>query len=232
MGRSETKAYAYLMLPRDLMGAARKRVSAIKQYSELGSGFKVAMRDLEIRGAGNLLGTAQSGHIIAVGFDLYCKLLRQAVETVSGRSRRRRAPAGLRIDFLSSEESLWNRSPMETAGAFLPASYIPDSRTRIACYRRLAEAEDRQALDQLRAEWRDRFGPLPPQAENALLAATIRMEAAQRRITMVEVRDRRLILTQRQQLLQKDGRFPRLTGSDPDSSLREVLTKIETIPYP
>ena len=90
VGRSETKAYAYLMLPRDLMGAARKRVSAIKQYSDLGSGFKVAMRDLEIRGAGNLLGTAQSGHIIAVGFDLYCKLLRQAVETLSGRSRKRK----------------------------------------------------------------------------------------------------------------------------------------------
>lgn len=232
VGRSQTKAYAFLMLPRDLMGAARKRVSAIRQYSELGSGFKVAMRDLEIRGAGNLLGTAQSGHIIAVGFDLYCKLLRQAVESLSGRSRRRRAPAGLRIDFLSPEESRWNRSPNETAGAFLPASYIPDSRTRIACYRRLAEAEDRKAVDELRAEWRDRFGPLPTQAENALLAATIRLEAARRRITMVEVRDRRLMLTQRRELLQKDGRFPRLTGSDPDSSLREILSNIETIPCP
>jgi transcription-repair coupling factor (superfamily II helicase) len=232
VGRSQTKAYAFLMLPRDLMGAARKRVSAIRQYSELGSGFKVAMRDLEIRGAGNLLGTAQSGHIIAVGFDLYCKLLRQAVESLSGRSRRRRAPAGLRVDFLSTEESQWNRSPNETAGAFLPASYIPDSRTRIACYRRLAEAEDREAIEQLRAEWRDRFGPLPTQAENALVAATIRIEAASRRITMVEVRDRRLMLTQRRELLQKDGRFPRLTGCDPDFSLREILSSIETIPCP
>ena len=232
VGRSQTKAYAFLMLPRDLMGAARKRVSAIRQYSALGSGFKVAMRDLEIRGAGNLLGTAQSGHIIAVGFDLYCKLLRQAVESFSGRSRRRRAPAGLRIDFLSTEESRWSRSPDHTAGAFLPASYIPDSRTRIACYRRLAEAEDRDAIDQLRKEWRDRFGPLPAQAENALVAATIRIEAARRRITMVEVRDRRLMLTQRRELLQKDGRFPRLTGSNPDLSLREILSSIETIPDP
>jgi transcription-repair coupling factor (superfamily II helicase) len=190
------------------------------------------MRDLEIRGAGNLLGTAQSGHIIAVGFDLYCKLLRQAVESLSGRSRRRRAPAGLRVDFLSTEESQWNRSPQQTAGAFLPASYIPDSRTRIACYRRLAEAEDSEAIEQLRAEWRDRFGPLPTQAENALVAATIRIEAARRRITMVEVRDRRLMLTQRQELLQKDGRFPRLTGRDPDFSLREILSSIETIPCP
>ena len=92
VGRSQTKVYAYLMLPRDLMGAARKRVSAIKHDTDLGSGFKVAMRDLEIRGAGNLLGTAQSGHIIAVGFDLYCKLLRRAVETLSGKSRAPRPP--------------------------------------------------------------------------------------------------------------------------------------------
>jgi transcription-repair coupling factor (superfamily II helicase) len=232
VGRSQTKAYAFLMLPHDLMGGARKRVSAIRQYSELGSGFKVAMRDLEIRGAGNLLGTAQSGHIIAVGFDLYCKVLRQAVETLSGRSRRVRAPAGLRIDFLSTEETRWNRSPTELAGAFLPSSYIPDARTRIACYRRLAEAGDRASIDELRAEWRDRFGPLPNQAENALLTATMRIEAARRKITMVEVRDRRLMLTQRRELLQKDGRFPRLTGSNPDSTLREILSSIEMIPCP
>ena len=232
VGRSQTKAYAYLMLPRDLMGAARKRVSAIKQYSDLGSGFKVAMRDLEIRGAGNLLGTAQSGHIIAVGFDLYCKLLKQAVETVSGSSRARRAPAGLRLDFLSTEETQWSRAPGELAGAFLPAAYIADPRTRIACYRRLAEAEDRETIDRIRVEWRDRFGTLPVQADNALLAALIRIEAARRRITMVEVRERRLMLTQRRELLQKDGRFPRLTASDPDSSLREILSSLETLPCP
>ena len=143
---------------------------------------------------------------------------------------RRRAPAGLRIDFLSTEESRWTRSPNDFAGAFLPAAYISDTHTRIACYRRLAEAEDLEAINQLRKEWRDRFGPLPAQAENALVAATIRVEAARRKITMVEVRDRRLMLTQRRELLQKEGRFPRLTGLDPDSSLREVLSNLETIP--
>ncbi|HEY5741821.1 MAG TPA: transcription-repair coupling factor, partial [Terrimicrobiaceae bacterium] len=232
VGRSQTKAYAFLMLPRDLMGAARRRVSAIRQYSALGSGFKVAMRDLEIRGAGNLLGTAQSGHIVAVGFDLYCKMLRQSVETLSGGARRQRAPAGLRIDFLSTEESRWSRSPDALAGAFLPAGYIPDTRTRISCYRRLAEAENLDAIGRLRAEWRDRFGPLPVQAENALVAATIRLEAARRKITFVEVRDRRLMLTQRRELLQENGRFPRLTELDPDSSLREVLSNLERIPCP
>jgi transcription-repair coupling factor (superfamily II helicase) len=232
VGRSQTKAHAYLMLPRDLMGAARRRVSAIKQYSDLGSGFKVAMRDLEIRGAGNLLGTAQSGHIVAVGFDLYCKLLRQAVETLSGRARAPRPPAGLRLDFLTTEEMWWSRASGESAGAFLAAAYIADSRTRINCYRRLAEAEDREAVDRLRTEWRDRFGPLPLQAENALLAATIRIEAAHRKITMVEAREGRLMLTRRKELLQENGRFPRLTAPDPDSRLREVLFKLETIPCP
>ena len=173
VGRSQTKAYAFLMLPRDLMGAARKRVSAIRQYSELGSGFKVAMRDLEIRGAGNLLGTAQSGHIIAVGFDLYCKLLKRAVETLSGGARRGAAPRpDLRIDFLSTEESQWNRSPNELAGAFLPAAYIPDSRTRIACYRRLAEAEDRERLISFERNGETASGLFQTQAENALLAAS------------------------------------------------------------
>jgi transcription-repair coupling factor (superfamily II helicase) len=229
VGRSQAKAYAYLLLPRDLMGAAGKRVSAIKQYSELGSGFKIAMRDLEIRGAGNLLGTAQSGHIIAVGFDLYCKLLKHAVETLKGNRPGQRRSSGLRLDFLCTDEAQWKLVSADKAGSFLPARYMADARTRIICYRRLAEAEDAAAIDALRAEWRDRFGPLPQPVENALLSALIRIEAARHRITMVEVRDGRLMLTQRKELLQKDGRFPRLTASDPDSSLREVLTLLEKI---
>jgi len=230
VGRSQTKAYAYLMLPRDLMGAARKRVSAIKQYTELGSGFKIAMRDLEIRGAGNLLGTAQSGHIITVGFDLYCKLLKHAVDVLKGNRRGRRLPSGLRVDFLVTDEAQWILSSQDKVGAFLPASYVTDSQIRIQCYRRLAEAEDRQAIETLTSEWRDRFGPLPATAANALFAARIRVEAAQRRVTMVEVRDGKVMLTQRKELLQEGGRFPRLTASDPDSRLREILTILESIP--
>lgn len=230
VGRSQAKAYAYLMLPRDLMGAARKRVSAIKQYSELGSGFKIAMRDLEIRGAGNLLGTAQSGHIVTVGFDLYCKLLKHAVDTLKGQNRSRRIPSGLRLDFVSTDETQWMLDQESKAGAFLPVSYVEDSRTRIVAYRKLAEAQDREGLEKLRGEWRDRFGPLPKPAENAILCAIIRVEAARRKISMVETRDRRVMFTQRKELLQKDGRFPRLTASDPASSLREVLTLLEKIP--
>lgn len=230
VGRSQNKAYAYLMLPRDLMGAARKRVSAIKQYSELGSGFKIAMRDLEIRGAGNLLGTAQSGHIITVGFDLYCKLLKQAVETLKGHRRGKRPPAGLRLDFVTTDEAHWISPGVVMAGSFLPASYVADSRTRIICYRKLAEVSEPEGVDLLEKEWRDRFGPLPIPAENALFCSLIRIEAARRRISMVECRGDKLMLTQRRELMQSDGRFPRLTASDPDSRLREILSFLESIP--
>ncbi|HEY4256902.1 MAG TPA: DEAD/DEAH box helicase, partial [Candidatus Udaeobacter sp.] len=102
VGRAEHKAYAYLLLPREMMtiGAARKRISAIKQYSSLGAGFRVAMRDLEIRGAGSILGTAQSGHIMAVGFDLYCQLLKQAVAQLKGDKPRFRLDVDLQLDFV------------------------------------------------------------------------------------------------------------------------------------
>ena len=109
VGRAQHKAYAYLLLPRDMMsgGEARKRINAIKQYSSLGAGFKIAMRDLEIRGAGNILGTAQSGHIVSIGFDLYCSLLRQAVSKMKGEKVRPRLDVVLRTDFVVLREAEW-----------------------------------------------------------------------------------------------------------------------------
>ena len=106
VGRAEHKAYAYLLLPREMMtvGAARKRINAIKQYSSLGAGFRIAMRDLEIRGAGSILGTAQSGHIVAVGFDLYCQLLKQAVAQLKGEKLRPRLEVEVRLDFVATNE--------------------------------------------------------------------------------------------------------------------------------
>src|SRR6201989_967099 len=127
VGRAQHKAYAYLMLPRDMMtvGAARKRINAIKQYSSLGAGFKIAMRDLEIRGAGNILGTAQSGHIINIGFDLYCSLLRQAVSKLKGETVRPRLEVEVRLDFVASNESEYVAAgPEKLLPAFIPTSYI------------------------------------------------------------------------------------------------------------
>ena len=231
VGRSNHKAYAFLMLPRELMsvGAARKRVSAIKQYSDLGSGFKIAMRDLEIRGAGNLLGTAQSGHIIAVGFDLYCKLLKRAVESLKGNRTTGGGMTTLRLDCVKTDEAEFLASD-NCAGAFVPAGYLPDPKMRIEAYRKIAEASSRENLESLRAVWRDRFGPLPPAAENALLLTAIRLEASRRKISLVETRGEKLMLTRGGSFILVGGRFPRLTAPDPDSSLREILSLLERMP--
>lgn len=229
VGRSGIKAYAYLLLPRELMsvGAARKRVSAIKQYSELGSGFKIAMRDLEIRGAGNLLGTEQSGHIITVGFDLYCKMLRRAVDSVKGQ-KSFGATTALRFDFLSTEEGVFLKSG--GIPCFVPNAYMGDPKLRIEAYRRLAEVGTRAEVDTLRAAWRDRFGPLPEALENALLCSAIRIEASQRRMSQVEVRDEKIMLTRGGNYVLIGGRFPRLTVAEHDFKLRSVLSFLETMP--
>ena len=144
VGRAQMKAYAYLMLPREMMteGAARKRINAIKQYSTLGAGFKIAMRDLEIRGAGNVLGTAQSGHIVAIGFDLYCQLLKQAVTKLKGEKAKPRVEVPVRLDFLITNEAEYVKAGGgEVAGAFLPAAYISEPKMRIQAYRALAGSD-------------------------------------------------------------------------------------------
>src|SRR5437763_2522641 len=138
VGRAGHKAYAYLLLPREMMtvGAARKRISAIKQYSSLGAGFRIAMRGLEIRGAGSILGTQQSGHIIAVGFDLYCQLLKQAVAQLKGDKVRTRLEVELRLDFVATNEAEFAQlGPATRVPAFIPATYIGDTALRIHAYR-------------------------------------------------------------------------------------------------
>src|SRR6185369_5111356 len=138
-----------------------KRISAIKQYSTLGSGFKVAMRDLEIRGAGNLLGPEQSGHITAVGFELYCQLLKQSVSALKGETVKARVDVHAKFDFLSlgpdEGQAVVGGQPIiarasdrgprtEDHAAYIPLSYIPEPRQRIDIYRKLAQATDKPAL--------------------------------------------------------------------------------------
>src|SRR5438105_13819399 len=169
VGRAEHKAYAYLLLPRELImvGAARKRISAIKQYSSLGAGFRVAMRDLEIRGACSILGTSQSGHIMAVGFDLYCQLLKQAVAQIKGQKARWRLEVDLRLDFVTTNEAEFVRADSKSrVSAFLPRTYVGHTTLRIQAYRRLAEVTTQEQLDQLVKEWRERFGIFPGPVEN------------------------------------------------------------------
>jgi transcription-repair coupling factor (superfamily II helicase) len=162
VGRSGRRAYAYLFHPADrsVGEEAHERLRAIGEATDLGSGFKIAMRDLEIRGAGNLLGEAQSGHIAAVGYDLYCQLVTEAVAEMKGETPPAE-PVEIRIDL--------------PADAHLPTDYVPTEDLRLEAYRRLAAATSVADVDDIEREWRDRYGPLPTPAEN--LAAIARLRA-------------------------------------------------------
>ena len=212
-------------------GEARKRVTAIKQYGSLGAGFKIAMRDLEIRGAGNILGTAQSGHIVSIGFDLYCALLRQAIAKLKGERITARVEVVLRLDFVVQREAefIGKEDRKNWAPAFLPASYIPETQPRIAAYRHLNELPTQEALDKLRKEWRDRFGRFPDAVENLLALGDIKISAASRKITVVEVKEGKLMLTRGGDFIVIGGKFPRLTATGANARLREVLQMIRSL---
>jgi transcription-repair coupling factor (superfamily II helicase) len=247
VGRAEHKAYAYLLLPREMMtiGAARKRISAIKQYSSLGAGFRVAMRDLEIRGAGSILGTAQSGHIVAVGFDLYCQLLKQAVAQLKGEKARLRLDVDLRLDFVITNEAefiapptrsgglqsaeAFREAPLERIPAFIPVTYVSDSALRIRAYRDIAEITSHEQLDRLRRDWRDRFGAFPPAVDNLFALIEIKLATARSGVTRVEVRDRKLMLTRHGDFILVAGKFPRLVAAKIEQHLWEIVELIKKL---
>jgi len=161
VGRSNRTAYAFLMYKRDKMlkEVAEKRLQAIKEFTELGSGFKIAMRDLEIRGAGNLLGAKQHGHMEAVGYDLYCKMLNEAVKTLKG-------------EMVTSDE-------FETAvdidlSAYIPPSYIKSEFQKLDMYKRIADIESQEEFQDMQDELLDRFGDLPASVNNLLNIAHIK----------------------------------------------------------
>ncbi|HEY3860672.1 MAG TPA: transcription-repair coupling factor [Verrucomicrobiae bacterium] len=223
VGRYKNQAYAYLLLPRHagLLTDARKRLSAIKQYSSLGSGFKIAMRDLEIRGAGNLLGPEQSGHIAAVGFELYCRLLKRSVGKLKGEPAALEIEVEVRLDFLATHE--------QDIGACLPASYITEPQQRIEMYRKLALASETRMLDELRKEWRDRFGPVPEAAELALQVAALKILAAGKGLTAIEVNEDKLMLKRHDDFVMAKGKFPRLRQRGPAARLKEIKKAILTL---
>ena len=163
VGRSGSRAYAYLFHPRDktLSQEAYERLKTIGEATDLGSGFKIAMRDLEIRGAGNLLGEAQSGHIAAVGYDLYCQLVTEAVAEMKGEEIPPVIPE-LKLDAPSD--------------AFLPTEYVPREESRLDAYRRLAGVRSHSDVDDIEREWLDRYGKLPAPAEALLRVGRLRAE--------------------------------------------------------
>ena len=231
VGRAQHKAYAYLLLPRDMMtvGSARRRINAIKQHSGLGAGFKIAMRDLEIRGAGNILGTAQSGHIINIGFDLYCQILQQAVEKLQGRRSRTRTDVMMRLDFVCTNEAEYVSSQPHLEPAFIPADYMAQPQLRIQAYKKLAEATSRESLQKLGRDWRDRFGPHPAAIRNLLTLNEIKLAAARTKVVAIEVKDSKVMLTRGGDYLLIGDRFPRLTSSEAENNLENLLSLLSRL---
>jgi len=181
VGRSNRTAYAFLMYKRDKMlkEVAEKRLAAIKEFTDLGSGFKIAMRDLEIRGAGNLLGMRQHGHMEAVGYDLYCKMLNEAVQKRKG------------ITTITDFTTLVDLD----VDAFIPASYIVNEEQKLDIYKRIAGIENEKERDDMTDELLDRFGEVPRSAHNLLDIALIRVAAHNLYITELKGKNERIQFT-------------------------------------
>lgn len=234
VGRSDHKAYAYLLLPRELMtvGEARKRINAIKQYSSLGAGFKIALRDLEIRGAGNILGVQQSGHVIAIGFDLYCSLLKDAIARHKGETVSASSDCQIRIDFVRTREADFSARDAQTlAPAFLPFSYIGDAQSRISAYREISMARGEKELNSLQIQWEDRFGRRQPIAiENLLQLHRIRIAAQEKKISIIEVKEDKVMMQKSGDYILVGNRFPRLQQKlSPEAKLAELLALIRAL---
>jgi transcription-repair coupling factor (superfamily II helicase) len=172
VGRSDRRAFAYLLVPPDtvLSEIARKRLAAIREFSDLGAGFRIAALDLELRGAGNLLGGQQSGHIQAVGLDLYVKLLEQAILELRGE------PAGE-----APRAALHLRVEMR-----IPPAYVPETHQRLSIYKRVSQVRAQGEITPLREELRDRYGPPPPEVEGLLRFAELRLRAEALAILQVD----------------------------------------------
>jgi transcription-repair coupling factor (superfamily II helicase) len=179
VGRSDRRAYAYLLVPSDeaLTDVARKRLAAIREFSDLGTGFRVAALDLEIRGAGNLLGAEQHGHIEAVGFDLYCQLLEQTVQELKGQKPEEEVSAAINLNL----------------DIRIPEEYIADSSQRLRMYKRISSATDREQLNTLRQEMTDRYGRYPDTVENLFRYAELRLEAYAMQIYSVERKNSKVL---------------------------------------
>ena len=173
VGRSGRAAYAFLMYRRDklLQEVAEKRLAAIREFTELGSGFRISMRDLELRGAGNLLGTGQHGHMAAVGYDLYCKMLEKAVRKLKGES-------------LPQED--YETNVDIRVDAFIPVGYIKNEFQKLDVYKRIAEVETSEEASDMREELQDRFGEVPKSVENLLTIVLMKNRAHRLYVTTLE----------------------------------------------
>jgi transcription-repair coupling factor (superfamily II helicase) len=180
VGRSGIKAYAYLLIPKVklLSSTARKRLKALEQFTQLGSGFHLALRDLEIRGAGNLLGPQQHGFIEEIGFDLYCRLLDEAVRELKGEKIQKQLEVKMEFDL----------------DIYIPESYIPDSQQRVEIYRKLSEANSVEEVEQVEAELLDRFGKLEKEVKDLLDFTSAKITASSKGISRLSLKKDILML--------------------------------------
>jgi transcription-repair coupling factor (superfamily II helicase) len=206
VGRSNRTAYAFLMYKRDKMlkEIAEKRLAAIKEFTDLGSGFKIAMRDLEIRGAGNLLGQKQHGHMEAVGYDLYCKMLDEAVRHLKGIKTNDDFDTAIDLD----------------VDAYIPPEYIVNEVQKLDIYKRIAGIESREECDEMREELRDRFGNVPVSIENLLRVAMLRIEARALYITDIKGKNEAIYFYLRPDAALKSENIPAFLKQNPELRFR------------
>ncbi len=234
VGRWKHQAYAYMLLPKNQLAntTARKRLAAIRRCSTLGAGFQLALRDLEIRGAGNLLGSEQSGHLCMIGFDLYCRLLKREIDRLQ-----KTVPPGetahigeeelmeeieINIEFLK----VALKTPEGVMAAAFPESFISNENLRIAAYRRSAELRSEEALQNFKEELCDRYGKLPQEVENMIEYIRIRILAGKGKFRKLTVANGIVSLHRASgEIFRKDGKLPRI---DPRDSLRMKLHHLIT----
>ena len=215
VGRSSKQGYAYFLLPPsgDVDSDARERLTALKRHGGLGSGFNLAVRDLELRGAGNLLGSQQSGHIAAVGFGLYCQLLQRTIALMKGERVKDVIDVKLNLDFTNPR---------------IPFTYIEEDVQRLSLMKRFAEAQDEKAVKALAAEMKDRFGPLPPEAEEYVRVGLLRTTCAAAGITNIDVKETRAVFYKTGS--REIAFVETLKGKTPEAKLKELRRLVQSEP--
>jgi len=222
VGRSRERAYAYLIVPSEsaLSRDALKRLRAIQEFTELGSGFRLAIQDLEIRGTGNLLGIQQSGHIAAVGFEMYTQLIEKAIKRLKGEE----------IEEEITPEIRWNKP------AFVPDSYIENPHQRLSIYKRLSGVQSYEDLEDMRAELEDRYGPVPQPVLNLLEVMRIKPILSHLRVRLFDFNGKRVALSfdknakiDPERIVDLAHRFPDRIRFTPDLKLRVQLDQKENV---
>ena len=222
VGRSSRQGRAYFLLPPsgDIDSDARERLAALKRHGALGSGFNLAVRDLEIRGAGNLLGSQQSGHIAAVGFTLYCQLLARTVAMMKGEKPPEIIDVKLNLDFIDFSPA----SDDPQSAASLPYSYVEEDSQRMGYLKRFAEASDLPALRKLRAELKDRYGSAPPAAVRFFNLAQLRLACARAGVGSIDVREQRAVF--RSRATGEIAAVVELKGRSADRKVTELINAV------